>query len=704
MRKAIFHASLCLAVIGGVLGAAANALASQAFSVTSPDGKLSLTLELKRNPQPYLPGERIYYRLSYNGRAILRDSPLGLDFKDAPPLDHNLEVLGTRRASENSTWENRFGARRIIPNHYNQLTVSLQEQEAPRRRLGLIFRAYDEGVAFRYFLPRQPALKDFTIAEEDTGFYFPPKTSAYALELDSYTTPYEAPYQHIGLDRIKPTSLVGLPLLVEIPHGPWVGLLEADLSNYGGMYLGGVRGIPDALMSKVSPVANPDIWAMSTYTDAAATGKDFSRLNQLARQKIILSPRDRGRKLGYDRLVLGATPFSTPWRVLMVSPNPGGLIEHNYLILDLNPPCALADTSWIHPGKAAWDWWSGTLTGKVNFKPGMNTATMKYYVDFAAAHHLEYMLIDGGWSPFNDITRPIPGLNIQEITSYAKSKGVKVVIWALWTAVQEQMDKAFPLYQKWGIAGVKIDFMDRDGQEMVYFYHHVVQTAAKYHLIIDFHGAYKPTGIRRTYPNLISREALQGLEYDKSTYRITPAYDATVPFVRMLAGPMDYTPGAFRNATRAEFKPQFIAPMSQGTRAHQLAMLVIAQTPFQSLADDPGAYEHQPAFEFIEKVPTVWDQTKVLDGFPGKYLTIVRQHGKNWYLGSITNWDARDLDVPLSFLGAGKFQARIFADGPDADTIATQAKIFNENVNDHGTLKIHLASGGGAAVIFTPEH
>ena len=642
-----------------------SARAADGLSVASPDGKVVITFALKSNPQPYLPGVRAYYRVSYGGVEVLTDSPLGLDFEGSPPLDHDLEITGTDRHSHDETWTNRFGMLRDVPDHYNQLRISLRERQTPGRQVDVIFRAYNEGAAFRYFLPQQTALQNFNLMAENTGFYFAHDASAFALNMHRFNTPYEGEYLPTPLDQIKPASIINLPLLVNIPGGPWVGLLEADLTDYAGMYVGGVPGFDHALVSKLSP--SPD---------------------------------------RMDRVVAGSAPRAFPWRVLLMSDRPGGLIESNYLILDLNPPSAIADTSWIKPGKAAWDWWSGDYDLNVDFKPGMNTATMKHYIDFAADHHFEYMLVDAGWYPAQGYKHPVsiltyvPEVNIPDIIAYGKLKGVKTLLWLYWGALDKQMDEALPLYAKWGAAGVKVDFMDRDDQEIVNFYQRLVQKAAEYHLVVDFHGAFKPTGLRRTYPNLLTREGVMGMEYSKSTARTTPEHDVTIPFTRMLAGPMDYTPGCFNNATREQFVAREVNPMCQGTRAHQLAMYVVFEGPLSMVSDYPEIFDHLPEMEFVDKVPTVWDETKVINGDPSKYVTIARRQGADWFLGSMTNWDSRDLDIPLDFLGQGEFDAQIFADGADADTVPTHVIISRKQVKASDHVSLHLAPGGGAAIIF----
>jgi alpha-glucosidase len=661
--RLLFATTCCIFILVSTPGARA----ADALSVTSPDGNLVVSFALKSNPQPYLPGMRAYYRITYRGVAVLTDSPLGLDFDGASPLDHDFEIIDTDQHSHADAWTNPFGAQRNIPDHYNQLRVSLHEKQSPGRRVDLIFRAYNEGAAFRYFLPQQPGLEKFTLLAEYTGFYFAREASAFALNLGRFNTSNEGEFGPTKLNLIKPSSIINLPLLVEIPGGPWVGLLEADLTDYAGMYVGGVPGIENALVSRLSP------------------------------------SRDR-----MDQVVVGSTPKTSPWRVLLINDRPGGLIESNYLILNLSAPSVLADTSWIAPGKAAWDWWSGSFARNVTFKPGMNTATMEHYVDFAAGHHLEYMLVDAGWYPEKDYTNPgdilsyVPEVNVPEIIAHAKQKGVKVLLWVYWGAMDKQMDEALDLYAKWGAAGIKVDFMDHDDQTMVNFYERLVRKAAEHHLVVDLHGAYKPTGLRRTYPNLLTREGVMGMEYSKWSDRVTPEHDVTLPFTRMLAGPMDYTPGCFNNATREQFKPRNLEPMCQGTRAHQLAMYAVFESPLVMLSDYPEDYDHNPGMEFLDKVPTVWDETKVLNGEPARYVTIARRHGDTWYLGAMTNWDARDLDVPLSFLGAGEYEAQIFADGADADKVATSLTISRRKVKAREKLTLHLAPGGGAAVIFSP--
>ncbi|MGH9469869.1 MAG: glycoside hydrolase family 97 protein [Terriglobia bacterium] len=653
------------------LCAASAAFPQATLTVTSPNHKLSVSLELKSLSAPYAPGQRAYYTVAYEGRRLLTDSPLGLKFAGAPALDHGFVASAPVMVSYDSSWRDRLNDRLVVRDHYNQLTVHLRERGAPHRRMDLIFRAYDAGVAFRYFLPKQPALGKFTLSEEETGFYFAQKVSTFALNLGKFNTAYEAEFDRTRVDQISPSSVIGLPLLIDVPGGPWMALTEADLEDYAGLYVGGAAGVENGLASKLTPL--PD------------------------------HP---------GEAVIASTPKSTPWRVIMVNSQADGLIDTTEdLVLNLNPTCALKDTSWIEPGKTAWDWWSGDYDTDVNFKPGMNTPTLEHYIQFAADHHLPYMLIDAGWASRStqnrgwenaDITHWNARVDLPAILAFARQRHVKVLLWMHWKSVRRQMREAFPLFQKWGVAGIKVDFMNSDAQPMVNFYYNVARAAARYHLVVDFHGAFKPTGMRRTYPNQLTREGVMGMEYSKGSYRCTPYHDVVLPFTRMLAGPMDYTPGCFNNATKAQFRPRNVNPMCQGTRAHQLAMYAVFFSPLQMLSDYPEIYDSSPGMEFLDQVPTVWDETRAIDGDPGEYVTVARRRGNKWYLGSMTNWTTRDLQIPLAFLGPGTYEAEIFADGAGAAVNAKSLRVTKKWVKAGDHLSAHLAPGGGLAVIFTP--
>ena len=633
--------------------------------LSSPNGKNAISFDLKKDPQQKLKGERAWYSVSNNGKMIIQDSPLGLLFKDDKPLDENFKVVKVKKETQYETYHPVYGTEAEIVNRYHAVTITLQEHESPNRKFDLQFRAYDDGVAFRYILQQQKGIADVEIINEKSEFHFPENHNAYALQLGSFTTNYETEYDKLTLSEVGPDAIIGMPILIELKDGPYIAITEANLTNYAGMYLSGVEGSPNTLVSRLSPL--PD---------------------------------------GGGVCVKGSLPLATPWRVIMIAADQGKLIESN-IILNLNEPCAIEDPSWIKPGKVAWDWWANQTVKGVDFVGGMNTATMKHYIDFASEVGFEYMLIDAKWygphkDPNADITTTIPEIDIPDILQHAKSKGVDVILWVNWLSVKRQMDVAFPLYEKWGVAGIKVDYMNRDDQEMVKYYHDVVKKAAAHHLIVDFHGAYKPTGIRRTWPNLITREGVLGLEYSKWSKRCTPEHAVTIPFIRMLAGPMDFTSGAFRTATKESFEPKVNPPMAQGTRCHQLAMFVVFESPLQVCVDYPSAYRGETGLEFLKQVPTTWDKTKVINAKVADYITIARQHGEEWYVGSMTDWDARILQIPLDFLGDGDYVAHIFSDGPDADRVPNNVTTLKVLVTATDTIKAKLAPGGGQAIWIEP--
>src|SRR5450759_2875720 len=384
-------------------------------------------------------------------------------------------------------------------------------------------------------------------------------------------------------------------------------------------------------------------------------------------------------------------------------------------VVNVNPPAAIGDTSWIKPGKTPWDWWNGSQAKGVA-NPGKNNETMKYYIDFAARNKFEFMLIDAGWAASlpappgqpapsrrrTDLTKSIPAIDMPMLVEYAKSKNVRIWLWAHFRDMYDQMDDAFGQYEKWGIAGVKIDFMDRSDQWMVNWYRTAARKAAEHHLMLDFHGAFKPDGMRRTYPNVLTREGAMGAEYNKWSARVTPKHDVTLAFTRMLAGPMDYTPGGFDNATRENFVARNRAPMVMGTRAHHTALYVVFESELQMVSDSPDAYDGQKETEFLKAVPSSWDETRVLNGVPPKYITIARRRGGEWFVGSITDWDARELDLPLSFLGSGAYDAEIYADGPNAAAQPKDSVVEKRRVNAQTVLKLKLAPGGGSAIRLVP--
>ncbi len=632
----------------------------QPASLTSPDGRIQLSFSVAKVGDTST-GE-LTYAVSFQGKPVIVSSPLGLQLEKERALGTTVRsVSGGTVSKIDESYTVPAGKANPIRNLCNALTVKVDDAAGP---FTMEARAYNDGIAFRYLLPAPQ--NELRIENERTRFRLAKDGMTYPLILRNYRTSWEDNYRAVPLSGISPESLIALPFLAEVPGAAWMAITEANLDNYPGMYL-------------------------------KRSGKDDFTLS--AR----LSPRVDDPN--YSVYVRGA--LQTPWRIVMIADDPGRLIESN-LITNLNPPSAIADTSWIRPGKAAWDWWSGSTADNVNFTPGMNTATMKHYIDFAASAKLQFMMVDAGWAkktapagPYDSgsiLSETNPDVNVADIISYAKSKNIGVWLWAHWLDVDRQMNEVFPLFEKWGIAGVKIDFMDRDDQEMVNFYRRVAAKAAQHHLMLDFHGAFKPDGLRRTYPNVLTREGVMGLEYNKWSGRITPDHNVMLAFTRMLAGPMDFTPGGMRNATKEQFEARGLKPMVMGTRAHQTALFVIYESPFMMVSDYPEAYAGQKELAFISAVPTTWDETRVLNARIGDYITIARRRGKDWYVGSIAGSHAAELSIPLSFLGPGIWNAEIYSDAPDAAQNPTNTVLEKQKVNSSTVLKAKLVSGGGQAV------
>lgn len=646
--------------------------AAARYEVRSPDGEIELSVSLKDTARTTVPT----YRITYQGKTIIGDSRLGRVFEDSSLFAGRLAVEDVIRRSRDTTYEVVHGASATARNHYNELVLMLREETKPHRRIDLMFRVYNDGAAFRYRIPEQEGLTDFTITEERSTFAFTGNPTAYTQPLGSYTTPHEGTYEAVRLRALSSAdSVLGVPLLLQYPEGPYVAVTEADLTDYAGMYLSGTAQGSGVLVSQLSP-----------YPDQPTVK------------------------------VKAAAPHVSPWRVVMIGDEPGALIESN-IIINLNDPSRIEDTSWIEAGKILFPWWNGFVVKGADIDAGVNTATIKYYIDFCAEQGIEYMSLDGlgdqvwygGPVPYQgaDITTGNPELDVQEVVQYAHRKGVELRLWIHWKAVQEQMDKAFPVYEQWGIEGVMLDFMNRDDQQMVNFYHEVLRKAAEHHLTVNFHGAYKPTGIRRTYPNLLTREAVRNLEFYKLLQLdapLTAEHEVTVPFTRMLAGPLDFHHGGFRAVREEEYeeKKSFIAPVVIGTRARALAMYVVYFDPLPMLVDYPAAYRGEEGFEFLKRVPTTWDDTNVLHGAVGDYITIARRKGNSWYVGSMTDGEARSLEISLDFLPEGAFVADVYADVLAGGASPNEVNHETLRVTRSDTIRVQMAPRGGHVLRLRP--
>ena len=641
---------------------------SNRFEVSSPDHQITLrfAVQPETNKQAAEPDGQLVYAVNFHGKMIFEDSSLRLELANQSPLGAAVHIIGATPGSGADDYSLLAGKTSVVHDAYNSLTLQARESSSPGRIFDIEARVYNGGLAFRYRVPAQPALARYQLTQEDTEFRPVMDADAWALRLPNYQSGYESEYVPQALSALSNQGgvssyiLNGAPMLMHMPGLAWAAIGEADLEGNAAMYLENPTGnwTGHYIVSKISPALN-----------------------------------------GKGPAVDASLPHESAWRVILIGDNPGQLVESN-LITDLNPPNRVADTSWIHPGKASWNWWNGDLGP--DGQSAYTTKNMEYYVDFAAQSGFPYMLLDAGWSE-RDITKMRGNVDVPELVQYAAKKNVKIWIWLYSKAVAEQMQQAFPLYEKWGVAGVKIDFILRNDQSGIQWYYDVAKLAADHHLMVDFHGATQPWGIQRTYPNVLDYEAVLGLENNKAGRRDGPVNRTTFPFTRMLSGPMDYTPGGFDNVTREDFVARDKSPMVMGTRAQQLALYVVFDEPLAMVSDSPSAYANQPAFRFIKEVPTSWDATKVLNGEPGEFVTIARRHGEEWYLGSLTNWTARDLSIPLRFLGKGMYKTELYEDASDAAENPKRVSIRQQSAGSNDTLVLHLASGGGCAIRFVPD-
>ena len=646
--------AICLLILGSFIS-----YAHAEVALTSPGGVLTIGFRLDGNGTPE-------WQVTRHESILLDWSPLGLTFLRSGPLTSHLLLRDSIISDVNESYELVAGKTRQVRNHCRQLQVTLAESIEPRRTLELQFRAYDDGVAFRYRLPLQKQFPAVDITEENTRFHFPENLKAWAFQVNTYRSSFEGQYLATTVSAMPDTALVSLPLTLQRQDGITLAITEAELVDYAGMYLRGFSG---------------------------------------RGLRVMLPPRLDGSGIA----VISKTPFSSPWRVIMVGQRPGDLIESN-IILNLSSPCVLRDLSWIKPGKAIFPWWPNFFCDKPGVPGKLCFENQKYYIDFAFENKIEYLELEPPWygdeeGAINkpekyDITRPVPELRLPELFDYARQKRVGLFLWAHWKNVDRQVDEAFPLYEKWGAVGVKIDFMNCDNQEMIQWYPKILKKAAEHHLMVYFHGVSKPTGLQRAYPNLMTEEGVLGNEQNKVISLITPEHTVTLPFTRMLAGPMDFTPGGFRNVTVDEFKPDWDRPKVMGTRSHQIAMFVVYESPLMMVCDDPAAYRGQPGLEFIRNVPTTWDQTKVLDGQIGEYIVVARKAGNDWFLGAMGNSEPRDLTIPLDFLESGEYEAEIYQDSRTADQHPVEIACKKKMVTRKTLIEARLAHGGGLAIHF----
>jgi alpha-glucosidase len=647
MKKLLFALALSLPVL--FLYAASPGV----YEVKSPNGSIVVRVTVDAH---------ITWAVQQKGQVVILPSQIGLELEGGEVLGDNARVLAAPTQTMDATIIPIDYKKAAIRDHYNQLTLRCKGDYS------VLFRVYDDAVAYRFVTNRKG---DLTIKNEGANFNFAEDDKAFIpIQWDyragkNFNSSFEALYHEINLSQFPKDSLAFLPLLVDGGRFK-VCVLEADLEDYPGMYLD-LNATQKGLKGVYAPYP----------LDA-----ELHSINYI--------PNNRA---PYIAKTTGTRNF--PWRVIVISEQDKDLLNQD-IVQKLAAPPRLTDVSWIKPGQVAWDWWNNWNISHVDFKAGINTETYRYYIDFAAANHLGYIIMDEGWSNDLDLMQQSKKINLQEIIDYGKQKGVGVILWATWYAITQQMEKAFPFYANMGVKGFKIDFIDRDDQVAIASTYTIAQKAAENKLLVDYHGTSKPTGLQRTWPNVIGYEGVKGLENFKWANEDQPRYVVSIPFIRMVAGPMDYTPGAMRNAAQDAYRPINDNPMSKGTRCMQLAEYVVFEAPLQMLADNPTTYmRERECLEFITSVPTTFDETVPLDGKVGEWLALARRKGDTWFVGALTNWTLREVAIDLSFLPPGNYEAVIYRDGLNADRDATDYKMEKLAVKSGDKLQVHLAGGGG---------
>lgn len=657
-------------LISGLLGilCCVSAFAQKKFELRSPDGNLQTVISIDK---------AITYSIFHDGDEMLAPSALAMNLNDGTSFGVNPKLIGSFSKTVNGTIDAVVYKKKQIVENYNELTLRFKGDYR------IVFRAYNDGVAYRFVSDKK---KDFIVESELAEYNFSDDAKAFIAYVDDrggvkdtfekqFYNSFENRYEHIPLSDWNQKLLAFSPLVVERANGKKVCIIEADLLDYPGMFLHNQKG------------ENGLIGVFAPYPKVTKQGGHNMLQDEVQEHE------------SYIAKSTGKNVF--PWRAVVVSVNDYEL-ANNDMVYKLATPSQIADPSWIKPGKVAWEWWNAWNLKNVDFYTGVNNETYKYYIDFASRYGIEYVILDEGWAVNleADLYQVVPEIDLEELISYAKSRNVDLILWAGYYAFNKDIEGICKHYSEMGIKGFKIDFMDRDDQLMVDFHHRTAEIAAKYKMLVDFHGTYKPTGLHRAYPNVINYEGVHGLEQMKwsepTVDQVT--YDVTMPFIRMLAGPIDYTQGAMRNATKENYYPVNSEAMSQGTRCRQLAEYVIFESPLNMLCDSPSNYmAEDECTRFIASVPTVWDETVALNGEISKYVSIARKKGNDWYVGSLTNWDERDLVLDLSFLGEGTYEAEIFKDGVNANRLASDYAKEVISIPADKKLPIKMASGGGFA-------
>ena len=643
----------------------AGSAQAKVYKLSSPDGRTSVEVDVQK---------QITWSVRHGGQQVLAPSAISLTAA-GNVIGYDARVKSARTEKIRGAVAAPFWRQAVIEERYNELELTLPDGWS------LTFRAYDgEGVAYRF--SSTSLKKGDRITAEQAEFNFDRDYTAYVpYNPDTehpFATSFESKYTVAPLSAFRSDALAFSPLLVCLDGGLRVEVTDADIESYPGMFLKkGSRSL--SLEGSFAPVP-------------AAT-RETPRRGQVVVDRYsddLAVIRENASK---------KAPRHFPWRVLAIAESDADLPVNNLVYL-LASPSRVKDISWIKPGKVAWDWWNDWNITGVDFEAGINTRTYKHYIDFAAENGIEYVVLDEGWSAPLDIMKLNPAIDLKELAKYASSKGVDLVLWAVSYVLDKDLEKACKTYSKMGIKGFKVDFMNRDDQEVTEQLYRIAEAAARHQMLVDYHGMYKPAGMNRTWPNVLNFEGVWGLEQMKWTTEDIVEYDVTFPYIRMLSGPVDYTPGAMRNALKREFAPNNSNPVSQGTRARQVAEYVVFDAPFEMLCDNPSAYrKEQETTDFITAIPTVWDETRILQGIVGQYIVTARRSGTRWYIGGLTGWDARDLSLDLSGLVKGKHSAVLYRDGVNAARNATDYKIETVEVQSKKPLPVHMAPGGGFVLV-----
>ena len=628
-------------------------------TITSPNGRIALTVAVTDSTR---------YAVTYAGQPLVNWSTVAMTLTNGQSVAVGAAVRGSRvRSVRDSIVPPVVTKRRLITDHFTELTLEYKDNHA------LLFRVYDDGVAYRF---RTSFPDSITIRHETARFalvndptvYFPAVQKR--PDADRYHTSFEELYSIVPLSQMRDTVLAFSPVLIAgAANSPRIVITESDLDDYPGMFLA-KEG--QALKGVFAPVALAE----------RMTDGEFPQL-------IVTRRADYIARTGGKRVF--------PWRVLVIGTD--RTLPETDLVYRLAAPSRLSDVSWVQPGTCTDEWITDINLFNVPFRAGINTATYKFYIDFAKRFGLDRILLDAGWSDYKDLFKINPNLNMAELAAYAKSQGIKLSMWTLCSTLDRQLEPALKQFNDWGVDFIMTDFMDRDDQKTVQFYTRMAEACARHRIMIMFHGAYKSAGFERTWPNAITREGVLGSEFNIWSHKVSPEHDLLLPFIRMVSGPMDYEPGLLENATKAQFKPIAGKVMSQGTRCHQLAMFVVYDSPMPIFSGNPSQAYLEPAFmEFLGTLPAAFDETRVLNAQLGDYIVTARRRGTDWYIGGMTDWTARDLTVSLDFLGPGTFEATLCADGPNADRNPVDYQLTAKSIGAGDPLTVHLAPGGGFVV------